>query len=281
MDLKVQVLLFITPLLVGLGIILTFQSINLSKSNLIFCDVGQGDGILITSGSKQAVVDGGPGEKILECLSSNMPFWDRDLELVIMTHPQRDHMEGLLAVLERYRVKTIVVTGVGNNTGLYKAWEEAVGKEKAQMHIAQAGERFAISRGLSLDVLWPSFAKVTQWQAEPPSDLNETSIVMRLEWGRPSTSSGSARCAYLTGDLPKELLEPLIDRSCEILKVSHHGSKTGTSKAVLDLAQPKVAIIQVGKNSFGHPHKEVVDLLISKGIKILRNDTDGTIRIGK
>ena len=95
--------------------------------------------------------------------------------------------------------------------------------------------------------------------------------MMRLDVG--------SSCAYLTGDIPKEMLETLIDRQCQLIKISHHGSKTGTNLEILEKAKPKIAIIQVGKNSFGHPHKEVISLLESKGVKILRNDTGGTIEI--
>ena len=123
-----------------------------------------------------------------------------------------------------------------------------------------------------IKILWPSAASLSKWQAEPPKDLNETSIVMRIDYG--------LVCAYLTGDIPKEILEGIVDKPCQILKVAHHGSKTGTSDQVLDKIKPQIAVIQLGKNNrFGHPHKEVVDSLNSKGVKILRNDMLGTIEV--
>ena len=117
------------------------------------------------------------------------------------------------------------------------------------------------------------------WKIARPSDINDSSAVVRLGYN-PDTGSGEAICAYLTGDLPKEILEGLINKPCQILKISHHGSKTGTNQEILDKVNPQIAIIQVGsKNRFGHPHKEVLDILTLKGIKILRNDTSGTIEI--
>lgn len=270
MDQKTKFLGILALILLGLGAITIFQVRDFAQARLVFCDVGQGDGIFITSGTKQVVVDGGPGNRILDCLSAKMPFWDRQIEMVVLTHPQQDHMEGLIGVLERYDVGTVVTTGVPNDTEVFRAWEKAVEVEKARVYVPDIGDRFVIDsrRGTTLFVLWPPNARAMEWQADPPSDLNETSIVMRLDF--------DSSCAYLTGDITKEILVDLIDRECQILKVSHHGSRTGTNEEIVDKVNPQIAVIQVGKNSFGHPHKEVLDLLVSKGTKILRNDTEGT-----
>ena len=276
--------LFLTSALffVAFGLLLIFQNQNSGKFRLIACDVGQGDGLLLISPQgKQILVDGGPGTKIADCLGQNMPFWDRTIEMIISTHPERDHLEGLLEVLARYKVKMIVTSGVVNDTELFKAWEDAIKKEGAKIHTAKAGDRFVIdaNRGptplgvepLKLDFLWPTAEKLELWKLAGLSETNESSIVLRANFGQ--------FCAYLTGDLPKELLEPLINKQCQVLKISHHGSKTGTNQVILDSVDPKVAIIQVGKNSFGHPHKEVIDLLQSKGVKTYRNDINGIIEM--
>lgn len=271
MEFRLRLLLFVVPIITGLGILLLIQSKDLQKARLIFCDVGQGDGMLIVSGTKQVVIDGGPGNRILDCLGGKMPFWDRKIEMVVLTHPQRDHMEGLIAVLARYDVKRVVTTGIGNETDVFRAWEEAVKSEDALVYAPDVGDQFVTRGPLKLSVLWPNREMIEKWQDDPPADLNDSSIVMRLDFGQ--------ACAYLTGDIPKETLVSLIDRQCEILKVSHHGSKTGTNEEILLKVNPKVAVIQVGKNSYGHPTKEVLDLLQSKGVKILRNDLEGTIEI--
>lgn len=277
-DQKAKILAVVAFILLGLGTITIFQLQNLDKTRLIFCDVGQGDAILITSGTRQILVDGGPGNKILDCLGAKMPFWDREIEMVVLTHPQQDHMEGLLGVLTRYEIATVVTTNVANETQLFGEWQKALASEGARIYEPDVDDQFVVdaARGETLSVLWPSSTKVTEWQADAPSDLNETSIVMRLDTG----NSSANRCVYLTGDLPKEILVGLIDRQCEILKISHHGSRTGTDKEILEKAKPRVAVIQVGRNNrFGHPHKEVLDQLVSQDIDILRNDTDGTVEI--
>ena len=271
MDAKTKITLTLAVIFAGLGLLLILSFQNSGQFRLIACDVGQGDGMLLVSpGGKQVVVDGGPGTKIVDCLSANMPFWDRSVELVVATHAQKDHMEGLLEVLARYKVEMVAETKVASETDLYRAWREAVGKEKAKVYVAKKGDRVKVDQ-LTFDVLWPGAQELSQWQASPPSDLNESAIVLRVSYG--------GFCAYLTADIPKETLQGLIDRQCQVLKISHHGSKTGTNQQILDSVNPVVAIIQVGKNSYGHPTEEVIDLLTSNAVKILRNDTNGIIEI--
>lgn len=276
---KTKFLLSLALIFATLGLLFIFQSQNSAKTRLIFCDVGQGDGILVMVGTKQVLIDGGPGTKIVDCLGQTMPFWDRTIEMVVLTHPQRDHLEGLIEVLARYDVGMIVTTEVPSNTELFGEWEKSVANAQAKIYVPDAGDQLVIDRGLtplgvkplSLQVLWPQRDQIAIWKQSPPQDLNETSIVMRLTYG--------GFCAYLTADIPKEILQPLIDTFCQVLKVAHHGSRTGTNQEIVDLVKPAIAIIQVGKNSFGHPHKEVIDLLVSGGVKVFRNDINGIIEI--
>ena len=276
MDFKAKLLLTSALFLAVFGFLLIFQSQNSGKFRLIACDVGQGDGILLVSpGGKQVLIDGGPGTKVVDCLGQKMPFWDRTVEMVVSTHPEKDHLEGLLEVLARYKVKMVVTTGVVNDTELFKAWKEAIRKEGAKIYFVKAGDRLVLDsirgRTSSMDVLWPTAEKLALWKLAGLTETNESSVVMKVNFGQ--------FCAYLTGDIPKEILESLINKSCQVLKISHHGSKTGTSEQILDSVHPIVTIIQVGRNSFGHPHKEVIDLLESKVVTIYRNDSNGIIEI--
>ena len=272
LDQKNKILLTFALILAALGLLVIVQTASLGKLRLIFCDVGQGDGmLLITPSGKDIVVDGGPGTRMVDCLGENLPFWDRTIEMMVLTHPQKDHMEGLLSVLSRYKVKMTLATGVENETELFKAWQTAIKAEGVKIYAPKAGDQLKADQ-VELDVSWPTEEKLELWKLASPSELNESSVVLRLEMGE--------FCAYLTGDIPKEILQGLIDKSCQILKISHHGSKTGTNQEILESAKPAVAIIQVGKNSFGHPHKEVLDLLVSKGVKIYRNDINGVIEVG-
>ncbi len=269
---KQSLLIYFALIFLGLGLLLIFQLKDLGKFRMIACDIGQGDGLLlITPGGSQIVVDGGPGKKILDCLSRYMPFWDRKVEVMVSTHPQQDHLEGLVAILGNYKVDTIVATGAVNNTQTFAAWKKATAKSGAKIYVPKAGDRL-IADKLVLEVLWPPADKLSEWRNIPPSDLNENMVVLRVSYG--------GFCAYLTGDVPKEILGGIIDRRCQVLKVSHHGSTTGTNQKVLDEIKPQLAIIQVGaKNQFGHPHKATLDILESSGVKILRNDLNGEIEV--
>lgn len=276
MDGKSKFLLLFAINFIGLGLLLIVQSQNSGKLRLIACNIGQGDGMLIvTPVGKQIIVDGGPGNKIIDCLSGHMPFWDRKIEMILLTHPQKDHMEGFVDVLKKYEVEMVVTTGLAQESDTFRAFQEGVSIENSQNYNAKAGDRLILDsykgKTLSLNILWPSVQMLESWKVNPPSDLNDSSIVTRLEYGD--------FCAYLTGDIPKETLETLIDKQCQVLKIAHHGSKTGTNQAILDSIDPQVAIIQVGKNSYGHPHGEILNLLRSKGVKTLRNDTEGIIEI--
>ena len=268
----------------GLGLLLILQTQSTGKLRLIFCDVGQGDGMLLISPEgHQVVVDAGAGAKIQDCLSRYMPFWDRIIELIVPTHPHQEHAEGFIDILNRYQVKSVLTTNVPNDALFYKQLETSIANEHATVHEPDRFDTILLdpSRGPSsakLEVLWPfrenlqGKPSIEYWKKNPPSDLNETSIVLLVTYGD--------FCAYLTGDLPKEILEPLIVRRCPVLKVVHHGSRTGTSDEVLTRINPKLAVIQVGKNNkFGHPHKEVLDLLSAHHIQILRNDLSGTIEV--
>jgi len=276
---KNKFLLVTALIFAGLGLLLIIQASSFGKLRLIFCDVGQGDGILImTPAGSQFVIDGGPGSRIGECLGKYMPFWDRRIEGMLLTHPQKDHMEGQVEIFKRYKVERVFATGIKAQSELFKAWEKALAEEGSKVTAVQGGQKIAIG-DVTFDVLWPSVDKISLWRIAAPRDLNESSIVLRLNFGDPSASSGLKLCAYLTGDITREILEGLVDKSCQILKIAHHGSKTGTSEAILNSVNPSVAVIQVGKNSYGHPHREVLDMLSKKKIKTLRNDLEGDIEV--
>lgn len=268
------------PNLLALGgfffAILGFIFINYSnldgKFKIVFCDVGQGDGILVVSKSgKQALVDGGGGSKVLDCLSKNMPFWDREIELMVATHDQKDHVESQVEVFRRYEVDTVLTGGIKSSASFSQVWDENLNWENAKVHRPAAGEEIVLD-DVVFEVLWPKDSSYGDWNVKAPLDLNETSIVLRLNW---SDDGNQPHCAYLTGDITKEILESLVGRKCEVLKISHHGSKTGTTREIVSKVSPKIAVIQVGKNNYGHPTKEVLDML--SGVEVLRNDTMGDI----
>lgn len=242
-----------------------------------FLNVGQGDAIFMVSPqSHQILIDGGPDSTILEKLAKEMPFWDRTIDLIILTHPERDHMVGLIEVLKRYRVENILWTGVVRNTPEYQEWLKLIEKEEARIKIAKAGQKIKLSplnpdKSIYFDILLP-FDDVS---GQNFKNSNDTSIVTKLVF---------KNTAFLfTGDISSNGEEKLISANLrlesDVLKVSHHGSKYSTSENFLENVLPEIAVIQVGENSYGHPTKEVLERLEKFGIKIVRTDLDGDIKI--
>lgn len=237
-----------------------------------FFDVGQGDSIFIeTPKGHQILIDGGPSGVILEKLSQEMPFYDKNIDLVVLTHPDHDHYFGLLKVLENYEVENVLWTGVVRDTAEWQKWNELLEKEGADIRIAEAGQKIGFQPNLFLEVLFPS----EEMEGEEVKNVNDTSIVSRLVFGDTSF--------LFTGDITKKAEALLVEEydllESDVLKVSHHGSGSSTSKEFLKSVSPGVAVIQVGENSFGHPVPEVLAKLEEFGIEVLRTDTDGDIKI--
>ncbi len=240
---------------------------------VIFFDVGQGDSIFIeTEGRYQILIDGGPDSTILEKLGREMPFYDRTLEMVVLTHPDHDHMAGLLEVLERYNVKYILWTGVIKDTSEFEKWQELIKKEGAEIIIAQSGQKIELGEAY-LDILYP----LENLEGKESKSINNTSIVCRLVFEDNSF--------LFTGDIEKsverELVSSNTDLDSDFLKVAHHGSKTSSCEEFIQSVSPETAVIQCGKdNSYGHPHKEVLEILEKYDITILRTDEQGDIKYG-
>ena len=264
--------------LISLNIFAWLVVLDLSKTKFLevnFFDVGQGDAIFIVSPKgHQILIDGGPTSAISEKLGREMPFWDRTLDLIILTHPERDHLAGLLEVLKRYKVENILWTGVIRDTQEFKEWERKILEEKANIKIAQAGQRILWESDSHnfMEILYP-FENLAGREFK---DSNKTSIVSRLTFNENSF--------LFTGDIYKSVELKLIENGAtldsDVLKVSHHGSKTSNSKEFIEKVLPEIAIISAGKgNSYGHPHQEVLDILKSYGIKILNTQQNSDIKI--
>ena len=242
-----------------------------------FFDVGQGDSIFIqTPQNHQILIDGGPSDKIiLKKLSGAMPQWDRTIDLIILTHPEHDHIAGLIEVLKAYKVENIMWTGIKRDTGEYKEWQRLIEQEGANIIIAQAGQKIFSNQGskyYEIEVLYP-FESLENQEVK---SVNNSSIITRLSFGENSF--------LFTGDAFKsvesELIEQGVYLDSDALKVGHHGSKTSSSQNFIEQVSPKIAVIQCGKdNRYGHPYSETLATLEKFDIKILRTDIDGDIQI--
>jgi competence protein ComEC len=247
------------------------QFINSSSSDfkMVFCDVGQGDSIYIRAFSQDIVVDGGPDDSAaLECLSRHMPIFDRNIELMVVTHADGDHYAGFLDVLDSYTV-TYFATSHGDSDVLgYQALLNKLKKEDVEVRRLTQGERIKINDELKIDVLWPpkEFTDID-------SDRNNSSLVFLVDYNDFE--------AILTGDLDKEYLNLLLHdlSQIEIFKLSHHGSYTGTDDNTFESFRPKLSIISAGRNNrYGHPHKEVLEVLNRFDLKYI-STKDGDIII--
>lgn len=246
---------------------------DLNKTQFLevnFFDVGQGDAVFIeTPSDYQILIDGGPSSAILNKLGKEMNFWDRTIDLVILTHPEHDHIAGLIEVLKRYNVERILWTGILRDTSEYNEWLRLI--ENSNVEIAQLGQRI-ITPNIFFEILYP----FENLEGQIVKNTNNNSIVTRLVFNN--------NCFVFTGDVyssvERKITDKQLDLDCEVLKIGHHGSKTSTSKELLENVTPQIAVISAGKdNSYGHPHDKVLEILANYDIRVLRTDQLGDIKI--
>ncbi|MDD5433320.1 MAG: ComEC/Rec2 family competence protein [Candidatus Pacebacteria bacterium] len=238
---------------------------------VIFFDIGQGDSIFIETPAKhQILIDGGPSNEAVEKLGKQMPFWDKTIDVVILTHPDYDHLRGLLDVLDNYQVKNILWTGELSEGKTFEAWQEKIEQEGAKIILATAGTKI-IAEQVEMDVLYPM-----ELPEQDSKNNNNSSIVAKMVYGQTKF--------LFTGDAEKpaekEMLLQGQDLFSDVLKVAHHGSKSATSLEFLANVKPEIAVISVGaRNTYGHPHQEVLSNLLEFGIKVKRTDQQGDISL--
>jgi len=239
---------------------------NAHETRVVFLDVGQGDAILISQGGNQIVIDGGrSGKLLLSRLSRYVPFWDRTIETVVMTHPDADHIGGLPDLIRDYHVRTFIATDAVSSSDAFKLLEDRLdeGPEPPERIEAREGVSVFLPEGGTLRILYPLGPLPENVES------NEGSVVSRFSYGETNF--------LLAGDLPKEESFLSDVPESEILKLSHHGSKNSTSDAFLSLVRPKEAVISVGQNSYGHPAPETIARAVSEGAMIRRTDRSGDI----
>jgi len=233
-----------------LGLLWLWQQWPDGKLHVVFCDVGQGDASLIVLGSFQALIDTGPSEqKLFACLGKEMPFWDRRIDLVFISHPQADHNGALKGLVSRYKVGKIIEKAIDNDVYRYK--------------------------DLYFDILFGGGLGV-QTEGNSGSDENEDSMVVFLKY-----LDFSALFTADIGEMTElALLDAGVLRKTSVLKVPHHGSKFSSSISFLTKLRPTVAVISVGaKNSYGHPNGDTLMRLDQVMAKVFRTDTMGTVEV--
>ncbi|HRY62988.1 MAG TPA: ComEC/Rec2 family competence protein [Patescibacteria group bacterium] len=246
------------------------------RLEVIFLDVGQGDAILIeTPKGQQILLDGGEGQTILEKLGQYLPLTDRTIELLILSHPHSDHLDGLVEVLKRYTIKEVWLTGVVRTSSGYLEFLNLIKHKKIPVknifacgtsNAVECSDEITLEDKVRFKVLWPR-ENLAEKRVE---DLNNTSLVLKLIYQNNSW--------LLPGDLDSAAEEQLAKDNSEelkadILKVAHHGSSSATSEEFLRLVSPTDAIISVGApNDYGHPSPRILNRLKRAGINIWRTD---------
>lgn len=239
------------------------------KTTISVLDVGQGDSALIEDISgKKILIDAGKDTSVLRELSLYTFTPNRFIDVVILTHPDMDHAGGIVHVLNHYDVGMFLTSQVFSDTAVMDPIFRILSKKKIPSYFVRRGLAIKLNTEERFIVLFPD-RDTSTWKT------NEASIIGRFEHNN--------RSMLFMGDAPKSielyLLETIPDLlTADILKIGHHGSNTSSDPLFIDMLKPGIAIVSAGKdNQYGHPTKEIVDMLKNKHIPLFSTITTGTI----
>lgn len=248
-----------------------FKNLNKPDIEIYFFDVGQGDASLIEAkDGTQILIDGGPPNRVLPKLSKVLDFNDKSLDVLILTHPHVDHISGAIEVLKNYDVGLLVESGVSYHTAEAIEFKKLVEEKKLKKLIINKPTKLKFFNGAEMQFLYPdkSFEDLVL------KNVHDATVVGEFLY--------SGKKILFMGDAEKSIEKYLVSKKfvgdVDVLKAGHHGSKTSTTKEFLSVVRPEYSIIEVGRNSYGHPTQEVLSRLASIGAQIFRTDTDGTIK---
>ena len=279
-----KIVLILIPALLLIFLLVKQSFSNDDYLHLFFLNVGQGDAEYIRNGnSYDVLIDGGPDKSVITELSDIMPFWDREINLVILSHPHADHVTGLIDVLKRYKVDEIVATDAVSTSSEYLEFLKLIKDKNIHFTLVQDINDIDLGNNIKLDFIYPK----ESFKDKKVDNLNNTSIVVKLIDDKFS--------ALFTGDLEQDAQQNLISNlaiepldsargrqfsNVNIWKVSHHGSKNGINDNFLKIINPDIAVIEVGeKNKYGHPAQPTMNKLTDTGAKIFRTDKNGRIEV--
>lgn len=266
----IGIFLLINLIILGYWFVLFNGNVLEGNLRVIFLNVGQGDAALIQTSQQNILVDGGPDKNIIYKLDQYIPFYNREIDLMILTHLDSDHLTGLVEVLKRYSVEKIINNGLKDYNSIALEWEKLIQEKNIPQQIVDIPLNIKLDEQTLIEFLWPSQDLINKSKG----DDNFTSLVFKLIHGNNKF--------LFTGDLPKEAEEILVvtgrDLNADVLKVGHHGSKYSSGLEFLQRVAPEYGIISVGTdNNFGHPTLRVLKNLENINAKILRTDQLGDI----
>lgn len=240
---------------------------------IYFFDVGQGDSILIESkDGAQILIDGGPPNRILPQLSRVLPYFDRYIDVVILTHPHADHISGLIEVFKKYNVGMLIESGASYSTAEFYEFEKLVEAKGIKKILVDRPASINFSSNAKLKFLYPD----RSFDGENLKNVHDSAIISELDF--------EGKKILFMADAEKKTENHLVSQGVlediDVLKAGHHGSKTSSNAEFLKAIKPEYAVISVGaKNRYGHPSQEALSRFASLGAKIFRTDLDGTIRL--
>ncbi|USN53249.1 MAG: MBL fold metallo-hydrolase [Candidatus Nomurabacteria bacterium] len=267
---RIRLILFVLCIFVAGYVVWSYRQVHFVRVTTL--DIGQGDAILIQALQHfDVLTDAGADMTVVERLGERLPYFDRTIELLVLTHPDADHVTGFVEVLHRYHVQSVLLTGVEHYLPAYQEFLQLLVDQGVTILYAQPGQRYSLP-GAELTVLAPK----GDWRGKEPDDQNRYSVVTRLDVG--------AKSFILTGDADfdeeKEMLESGLPLHADVLKLGHHGSKTSSSDAWLDAVEPSIVIVSAGlDNQFGHPSPETLERVEQRGAQILSTIEEGDVCI--
>lgn len=233
-------------------------------------DVGQGDAILFETPTGQVMlVDGGPDKTILRRLGEELPFWERRIDIIVVTHPHEDHYGGFESIIERYAVGVLLLTGIEARSQSYQQFIKTIQEKNIPIYVVEKPEQVSLGE-VRVTIIYPDHSLKNHWL----SNLNNSSIVTKVSYKEMDI--------LLSGDAEEEEEAELVglgtNLTADILKVGHHGSDTSSTEAFIQAVKPEIAVISSGKgNKYGHPSLRTIKRLERFGISVRRTDTEGTI----
>lgn len=263
-------LVVLCTLLVDLLLLLALLSIRPNVLTVTFLDVGQGDSVFVEApNGNQLLYDAGPPTgAAIRGLASIMPFWDRSIDVLVLSHPDLDHIGGAVEVLKRYTVPVVLESGAVGTNGVVPELNAQFERQQTDRLLARRGQTIELGGSVFVDILYPD-------SNDLPEETNDASVTVRIRYG--STSF------LLSGDLSRWGEYRILDETsgqlhATVVKLGHHGSKTSSSERWLAELKPEIVVVSAGKNNkYGHPHQEVMDLLDRLHIRSVRTDIEGNI----
>jgi beta-lactamase superfamily II metal-dependent hydrolase len=244
-------------------------SVSSASENLTvsFLDVGQGDAELLQFNGHSVLIDGSTQDmgSRLECYLNE--YGVKDIDLVVATHPHEDHIGGLPTILNDFTVGQILDSGQEHTAPSFDTYLNLIDRKNISFAVAERGQKIDLDPGLKIEVLSPPVAHFI-------NNLNENSVVLKVTYNKVSFLFMSDAGA----DAEDSLLASGYNLDADVLKIGHHGSNSGSSRAFLKAVTPAVSVIEVGAgNDYGHPTSKTLAALERTGSAIYRTDLDGNI----